>query len=82
MLLLFSQFINDRPRSNSLLWPKAAVAPNVRLVVSLVFTSILATRFAAWFALFKRVGVRVKSSGVKKSALNKAPLISPEELMF
>ena len=54
----------------------------VKLVVSLVLTSILATRLALWLEAFKRVGTRVKSAGVKKSALNNAPLTSPEELMF
>jgi len=80
--LLFSQFIKERPRSNSFARPKAAVAPKVKLVVSLVLTSILATRLALWLALFKRVGVRSNASGVKKSALYNAPLISPDELTF
>ena len=80
--LLFSQFINDLPRSNSFARPNAAVAPKVKLVVSFVLTSILATKLALWLALFKRVGERSNASDVKKSALYNAPLISPDELTF
>ncbi len=60
----------------------APVKPKVSEVVSFVFTSILATRLALELPTFIRVGTRLKLSAVKKSALYRAPLISPEELTF
>ena len=74
--------MRERPRSNSLFNWYDPVAPNVSCVVSLVATSSFATKLPDWREAFSRVGTRVKSAGVKKSALNNAPLTSPEELMF